>query len=136
MIFEELQAEIDQQTNKLVIDKVASLLADPYKWDQLFVVMDRIDLSRVIDPTSITAVRLRYVAALRKYVSDKIQLAKASRIAHHFDWPESQFYYGQYIKAEKDLQLSKWNKNASRAEMIFHGLDYKEYHNNITTRLY
>lgn len=136
MIFEELQAEIDQQANKLVIDKVASLLADPYKWDQLFVVLDTIDINAHFDPTSPTAVRLRYVTALRKYVADKIRLAKASRMAHHFDWPESQLYYGQYIKAEKDLQLSKWNKNAARNEMLIYGLDYKEYHNNITTRLY
>lgn len=136
MIFEDLQAEIDQKANKLVIDKVASLLADPYKWDQLFSLLDKVDFASKIDPESEVAIRLRYVAALRKYVADKIALAKASRMANHFDWPESQTLYRLLTIAERNFEISKWNKTQARNDMTFYGFDYKEYHNNATTRFY
>lgn len=134
MILEEIQNEIDQQTNRLVIDKVASLLADPNRWEELFNVIDAIP-SNFFSQDSNEWIQIEYVRTLRAYVRDKIKLSKASRQATQFDWPESHKFYLFMIQAEKDLRYSNYLKLCARQRMVDACLDYKKYHNNITTRL-
>lgn len=122
-------------TNRLVIDKVASLLADPQKWDELFNVIDTIPLD-FFTKDSKEWIQLDYVRALRNYVRDKIKLSKATRQAYHYDYPDSVQYYTSMSHAEKELKESTSVKLQARQRMIDASLDYKQYHNNITTRFF
>ncbi len=123
MILEEIEEEIDQRTNKLAIEYLASLLVDGPAWDEMI---------KDCDPDILYSVKL-YVEKLRQYVKDKISYSKAKRFANSYfpHFPEDFSHYKGLVEAERNLDVSKYNKNLTRERLISLDVDYKKYHKHL-----